>query len=201
VKLSPAEAIERYRSLLARYHRTLDLMSERGLADVDRRLEEAERYLAVARRFVPEGGTVLDVGSGAGLPGVVLAAHLPRCRVVLSERRRKRVAFLRLVVGQLGLANTSVVEGDVAELRGLGAEVVVAQAVGTFGVVLGLTRDVAKGDAVWVSRKGPDWRQEVEAAEAEVGAALAVVAVEPLGHRGSLVALRFAEGPVCPSSA
>ena len=199
MKLSPAEAIERYRGLLARYHRTLDLMSDRGLADLDRRLEEAERYVAVVRRFVPEGGTVVDVGSGAGLPGVVLAVRRPGGRVVLSERRRKRATFLRLVVSQLGLDNAEVAEGDVLSLRGLEADGVVAQAVGTFGAVLGLTREVARADAVWLSRKGPEWREEVRAAEAEVGAALTVVAVEPLGERGSLVALRFAGGSACPS--
>lgn len=200
MKPSAAEAIARYRELLGRYHRTLDLMSDRGLADVERRLNEAERYAEVAGRYAPDGGTVLDVGSGAGLPGIVVALRLPRCRVVLSERRRKRVAFLRLVVGQLGAENAEVVEGDVAGLAGLGAAVVVAQAVDTFATVVRLTRSAARPDAVWLSRKGPEWQQELAAAEAEAGAALTVVALEPLEHRGSLVALRRAGGPACPSS-
>jgi 16S rRNA (guanine527-N7)-methyltransferase len=200
VKLSPAEAIGRYRALLGRYHRTLDLLSDRGLADLDRLLAEADRYAEVVRRVAPDARTVLDVGSGAGLPGVVLAVRLPGVRVVLSERRRKRANFLTLVGGQLELDNVEVVQGDAAQLVGLEAEVVVAQAVGTFGEVARLTRRARRAGSVLLSRKGPSWRDEVAAVEAEVGAAVTVVAEEPLGHRGTLVALRFAGGTACPSS-
>ena len=201
MKQSPAEAIARYRALLERYHRTLDLLSGRGLAEVERLLAEADRYAAVVNAVAPGVQTLVDVGSGAGLPGVVLGVRLPGCRVILSERRRKRANFLTLVVGQLGLDNVEVAPGDVAGLRGLGADVVVAQAVGSFREVVRITRDVARPDAVLLSRKGPAWRREVEELEADFGTAVAVVAEEPLGHRGSLVALRFAGGAACPSSA
>jgi len=201
VKLSPAEAIARYRGLVERYHSTLDLLSDRGLAEMDRLLAEAERYAAVVARVAPGARTVLDVGSGAGLPGVVLAVRLPGVRVVLSERRRKRASFLALVVGQLGLDNAEVEHGDVAALTGLEADVVVAQAVGTFREVVGLTKGVALPDAVFVSRKGPAWRREVEDLGAGGGASVAVLAEEALGHRGTLVALRIAGGAACPSSA
>ena len=200
VKQSPAEAIGQYRALLERYHRTLDLLSDRGLREVDRLLEEAERYAAVVRRVAPGARTVVDVGSGAGLPGIVLAVRLPECRLVLAERRRKRASFLTLVAGQLGLTNVEVAHGDVSELRGVSADVVVAQAVGTLAEVVRLTRGVAADGAVYVSRKGPDWRGELQALRNEVGTAVAVVAEEALEHRGTLVALRFAGGAACPSS-
>lgn len=201
MKRSPAEAIDRYRGLLERYHATLDLLSDRGLAELDRLLAEADRYAEVVARVAPLPRTVLDVGSGAGLPGIVLALRLPQSRVVLSERRRKRASFLTLAVGQLGLGNVDVVPGDVGDLVGLDADVVVAQAVGTFVEVVRLTRGVARRDAVLVSRKGPEWRREVAQLEAEVETSVAVVAEEALGHRGTLVALRFAGGAACPSSA
>jgi len=201
VKLSPAEAIERYRELLERYHPTLDLLSDRGLAELERLLAEADRYAAVVARVAPGARTVLDVGSGAGLPGVVVAVRCPGSRVVLSERRRKRASFLTLVAGQLGLGNVEVREGDVTGLVGLEADVVVAQAVGTLLEVVRLTKGVALPGAVFVSRKGPGWRYEVDEVEAELGAPVAVVAEEALGHRGTLVALRLAGGAVCRSSA
>lgn len=201
VKPSAADRVARYRELLARYHRTLDLMSDRGLADLGRLLEDAERYVQVVRSQLRGGGTVVDVGSGAGLPGMVLAVRLESCRVVLCERRRKRAAFLTLASAQLQLENVEVVEGDVASLEGLGADVVVAQGVGRIAQVVRMTRSVARPGATWVSRRGPDWQAEVAWAEAELGEALAVVAREALGHRGTLVALRLAGGRACPSSA
>jgi 16S rRNA (guanine527-N7)-methyltransferase len=52
--------------------------------------------------------TAYDLGSGAGLPGVVVAIACPDLRMTLVESRRPRAAFLQLVVDRLGLANTTV---------------------------------------------------------------------------------------------
>ena len=52
--------------------------------------------------------TAYDLGSGAGLPGVVVAIACPELRMTLVESRRPRAAFLQLVVDRLGLTNTSV---------------------------------------------------------------------------------------------
>ena len=52
---------------------------------------------------------LLDVGTGAGFPGLVLACVLPEARFTLVEPRQKRVAFLRHLIRTLGLTNTEVV--------------------------------------------------------------------------------------------
>jgi 16S rRNA (guanine527-N7)-methyltransferase len=68
--------------------------------------------LALAR---PEGRLV-DVGSGAGLPGIPLAMALPKLDVTLVEIREKRGAFLRVAVRELALDNVRVVTGDATQL-------------------------------------------------------------------------------------
>ncbi len=57
------------------------------------------------------GGRVLDVGSGAGLPGVPLKIAFPGIRLTLLEATGKKVAFLRELIGELGLDGVSVVHG------------------------------------------------------------------------------------------
>ena len=57
-----------------------------------------------------EGAHLLDVGTGAGFPGLALACVLPEARFTLVEPRQKRVTFLRHVIRTLGLTNTTVVE-------------------------------------------------------------------------------------------
>jgi len=56
-----------------------------------------------------EGAHLLDVGTGAGFPGLVLACVLPQVRFTLVEPRLKRVSFLRHVIRSLGLTNVEVV--------------------------------------------------------------------------------------------
>jgi 16S rRNA (guanine527-N7)-methyltransferase len=64
--------------------------------------------LRAAWAFRPEDGVAFDVGSGAGLPGIVLACVFPQRRFRLVEPRRRAAAFLELAVDRLGLDNVDV---------------------------------------------------------------------------------------------
>lgn len=63
-------------------------------------------------------GRVVDVGSGAGFPGIPLAAVLPQARFTLLERGAKKAAFLENCRALLGLANVSVAVKDLGEISG-----------------------------------------------------------------------------------
>ena len=65
---------------------------------------------------VPEGARIVDIGSGGGLPGLVVARALPHAEVLLVDRREKRTDFLERAVRRLGLARTGVRCVDVAVL-------------------------------------------------------------------------------------
>ena len=78
-----------------------------------------ERHTLDSLRAVPLVDGVdeaADLGSGAGLPGVVVAIALPRIRMLLIERRPQRAAFLELAVEDLGLSNVAVVAGRVEDV-------------------------------------------------------------------------------------
>jgi 16S rRNA (guanine527-N7)-methyltransferase len=70
-----------------------------------------EDCLRAAQVVGPEDHEALDLGSGAGLPGVVVAIARPALHVRLVEARQRRVAFLELVVDRLRLSNATVVPG------------------------------------------------------------------------------------------
>lgn len=61
-------------------------------------------------------GDWLDLGSGAGFPGVALAVRWPAARLTMVERRQKRCAFLAEVIARTGLGNVTLLEGDSATL-------------------------------------------------------------------------------------
>ncbi|RWX51167.1 16S rRNA m(7)G-527 methyltransferase, partial [Candidatus Electrothrix marina] len=68
------------------------------------------QYSLDKERSGDEGGSLLDVGTGAGFPGLVLATVLPELMVALIEPRQKRVSFLRHIIRTLGLTNVQVTD-------------------------------------------------------------------------------------------
>ena len=99
--------------LLLRWNKVHNLTGVRGADEVvDRHLVES-----FALRALIKGTHVADVGSGGGLPGVPLAIAEPERRFTLIESRAKRVHFLRHVVGELKLKNTSVAHSRAEDLH------------------------------------------------------------------------------------
>jgi len=94
-----------YLALIAKWNRVHNLTAVREDAKMvsDHLLD----CLAVAPHL--EARTVLDVGSGAGLPGIPLALTWPQARVTLLDSNHKKAAFLRQAMIELGLENTEVV--------------------------------------------------------------------------------------------
>lgn len=92
-----------------------------------------ERHLlncVVVQEAVPEAADVIDVGSGAGLPGLVLAIARADLTVTLVEPLQRRTLFLDEAVAELGLTNVRVTRGRAEDLSGsLEADVVTARAV------------------------------------------------------------------------
>jgi 16S rRNA (guanine527-N7)-methyltransferase len=110
----PREKLLRYLDRLYFWNRTA------GLTTIPR--EEAVRlHLLDSLAAVPsvERGPCADLGTGGGLPGVVLAIAKADLRVVLVESNRRKCSFLREIVRELGLANAEVVQSDYAALTSL----------------------------------------------------------------------------------
>ncbi len=214
VPAAVTEQLARYQALVERYHGTLDLISPSGLAEFDRYLAEGMRYAALIERLAGQRPHVVDVGSGVGLPGVVIATALREATVYLVERRSRRAAFLELVVAQLGLTNARVVVGDVRNLNGVSADVVTAQAVAGLVDLVKLTDSVRAHPCWLVSRRGDGWRDGLgdvanalgqvvtpTGTSAENTLAIADVVEESLEPHGSLVAIKLPGGSACRSSA
>jgi 16S rRNA (guanine527-N7)-methyltransferase len=106
---------------------------ERGLLGPREAPRLWERHLlncAGVAELVEDGQVVLDLGSGAGLPGIVLAIMRPEVQVVLVEPLQRRAAFLSEVLDDLGLRNTLVRRARGEELHGkVAVDIVTARAV------------------------------------------------------------------------
>jgi 16S rRNA (guanine527-N7)-methyltransferase len=115
--------------------------------------------------FLPDSAAVADVGSGAGLPGLVLAAARPDLRVTLIEPMERRVAWLEEERARLGLENV-VVERSRAEDAAPGRfDVVTARAVGALTGLLPITAPLAKPGGRLALLKGAAVDAELAKAE------------------------------------
>ncbi|MEN8649831.1 16S rRNA (guanine(527)-N(7))-methyltransferase RsmG [Streptomyces sp. 21So2-11] len=108
-------AAVRYAELLADVGVTRGLIGPR---EVPRLWERHLLNCAVLSEVVPEGVTVCDVGSGAGLPGIPLALVRPDLKITLLEPLLRRTNFLQEVVELLGLDHVTVVRGRAEEVLG-----------------------------------------------------------------------------------
>ena len=119
-----------------------------------------ERHLlncAAVAELIPEGATVVDVGSGAGLPGMVLAVARPDLTVTLVEPLARRTAFLTEAVASLGLEQTTVVRARAEECVGKlpAADVVTARAVAPLDRLAGWCLPLAHRRRRGASRRTP----------------------------------------------
>ncbi len=114
---------------------------------------------------------LIDIGTGAGLPGIPLAIARPDVAVTLIEATGKKIAFLRSVIEALELTNTTAVQArvedvgqDRGDFRGRGRyDVAVSRAVGPMPVVLEYSLPLLKLGGVMLAMKGPKAEQELEA--------------------------------------
>ncbi len=99
---------------------------------------------------LPPGARLVDLGSGGGLPGLVLASAYPAISITLIDRREKRTDFLRRAVRRLGWVNVVVLTADAAQLvreveagETPGFEVVTARGFGPPAMTLGIASQLA----------------------------------------------------------
>ena len=119
--------------------------------------------------FLPPEGTVVDIGTGAGLPGVVLACLRPEAHIVLLEPMERRVAWLEEVVSALGLTHAEVVRGRAEEMPLTApAAAVTARAVAPMDRLTRWGMPLLGVGGVLVAMKGSRAREEVEAARTEI---------------------------------
>ena len=116
-------------------------------------------------RFEPfAGASWVDIGSGAGLPGIVIAA-LTEGPITLVEPRRLRAAFLEETVDALGLAHrVSVVPAKIEQVREK-FDMITARAVAPLARLLGIAHHLAHNETVWALPKGRNAKSELAEAE------------------------------------
>jgi 16S rRNA (guanine527-N7)-methyltransferase len=130
---------------------SLDSIWLRHIADSAQLLDHVPR----------ETGTWLDLGTGAGFPGMVIAALRPDSRTVVVESRKRRIEWLHALVDALDLQNCSVIGSRLEVTEPFPASVISARAFAPLDKLLSLAERFSTSDTVWLLPKGRSAAQEV----------------------------------------
>lgn len=163
-----ADAFARYKDLLLEWNEKMNLT-----AIVDEQQVAAKHFLdslaVLGKVNVKVYRNLLDVGTGAGFPGIPLKVCCPSINTVLLDSLKKRVLFLEEVIQQLGLTGIDAVHGR-AEAKGRNKEfreafeLVTARAVANLAVLAEYCLPFVKPGGVFVAYKGPEIKEELEGA-------------------------------------
>ena len=159
-----AQRLVAYLDLLERWNATYNLTSVRRREDMRvQHLLDCLTVVPAVRRELPSGGRVLDVGSGGGLPGVVLAVALPQLSVTCVDTVGKKAAFVRQVAGQLGLANLQAQHARVESLKLPPFELITSRAFASLADFVRLTQPLLARGGRWMAMKGRAPDDEIQA--------------------------------------
>ncbi len=113
--------------------------------------------------FLPKVNSILDIGTGAGFPGMILAFALPETEVILCEPLQKRASFLQFIKADLGLKNVTVANCRVEELEPRPIDLVTSRAVTETSMLMKLSAPFVSKGSKLLFYKGERVFDEVDA--------------------------------------
>lgn len=161
-----AERLLRYHAMLMDWNTRMDLTAVTEESEmIDRHYVDSLMALTVPG-LIPQTGRLIDVGTGAGLPGMPLALACPDLQVTLMDALQKRLTFLQAVIDELGLTNVTLVHAraeDGARQPGLREQfdVAVARAVAPLSVLSEYLLPYVKVGGHALCWKGPALDEEL----------------------------------------
>ena len=169
----PAEAASVFGGSLDQARRYVELLATDGVTrgligprEADRLWDRHLLNCAVVAELLPEQGELVDIGSGAGLPGVVLAMLRPGLSVVLLEPLLRRSVFLEECIAELGLSNATVVRARAEDKAAayIRADIATARAVAPLERLVGWAAGLLRPGGELLAIKGQSAAEELAAA-------------------------------------
>lgn len=191
--LKGQEQLLAYLALLQKWNKTYSLTA---LREPEKAVSHHLLDSLAVRPYVTDE-TLLDVGSGGGMPGIPLAIVCPGLRVTLLDSNSKKTAFLQQAAIELGLSNVAVHCGRVEQYQPVEKfAVIVSRAFSNLADFVTLSRPLLRADGRWLAMKGLWPHEEIASLPADIVVEkvyhLAVPGVEAERH---LVVLRTTDAP------
>ncbi|AZY92585.1 MULTISPECIES: 16S rRNA (guanine(527)-N(7))-methyltransferase RsmG [Paracoccus] len=161
------ERLTAYEALVRKWNAKINLIAPSTLPEFNSRHIQDSIQIFDHVQF-PEGNWV-DLGSGAGLPGIVVSIYAQKAPLTVSlvESDQRKSAFLRTVIRELSLQNVSILTGRIENVPPLAANFVSARALAPLSVLLSMVRRHMHQDGTAIFLKGRSWKAECDEARKE----------------------------------
>lgn len=149
--------VQKYKEHLFKWNKVHNLTGAKDEQTIDGFIYDAVYPVS----FLPQAKTLLDIGTGAGFPGMILAMALPDVKVTLVEPLKKRVSFLQFIKADLDLDNVRVVNKRVEDMDVEIFDIVTSRAVTDTNMLLELSKDFRDENSKLLFYKGQRVYDEV----------------------------------------
>ncbi|MDY0117555.1 MAG: 16S rRNA (guanine(527)-N(7))-methyltransferase RsmG [Sulfurimonadaceae bacterium] len=150
--------IQKYKEHLFKWNKVHNLTGAKDEKTIDNFIYDALFPVS----FLPKVDTLMDIGTGAGFPGMILAFALPDTQVTLVEPLPKRASFLQFIKADLGLTNVTVVKKKVEDMEPQIFDIITSRAVTDTKMLLELSKNFRNKDTKLLFYKGEKVFDEVD---------------------------------------
>lgn len=150
--------VQRYKEHLQKWNKIHNLTGAKDSQTLDEFIYDAVFPLS----FLPKVDTLMDIGTGAGFPGMILAFGLPNTHVTLVEPLSKRASFLQFIKADLELTNVTVVKQRVEQMEPKIFDIITSRAVTETKMLLKLSENFYDSHTKFLFYKGEKVFDEVK---------------------------------------
>ena len=149
-----AEQVDAYIELLLRYNKTHNLLKRNTKQEI---IDNDIKDVVPFHDEFKEAKTVLDYGSGAGIPGILLAIEHPKINFVIAESVQKKAFFIKKAAQHVGLGNANVLHTRISKRSTLGPfDIITNRAVGTTKTTINNSKHLLKSSGFFLLFKGKE---------------------------------------------
>lgn len=148
--MSQEEKIQKYKTMLLKWNERINLIGKSTEAELqNRHIEDSLQIIDTLKQNLKanEQNTIIDFGSGAGLPAIIVAiclsedTNFANTKIIMCESNSKKTAFLTNVIAELGLKNTLVKNIRIEEIKDIKANIITGRAFAELSLIFELSKN------------------------------------------------------------
>jgi len=143
---------------LMRWNKIHNLTGAKTVKEIENNIYDS----VYALKFLPDIKSAIDIGTGAGFPGMILAFALPQTHFTLVEPLQKRTSFLQFIIGDLKLSNVTIETKKIEDVEPKKVDLITSRALTDTKLLMKLSHEFIQKDTLLLFYKGTSVKEELD---------------------------------------